>query len=226
MKTVVLSTNDDENYLNYLPYIQKAWNKLGWNTITFYLGEKEIDSDAKNRIVKIKKIEGIREATIVQVYRLLAHNFTDGLIMTSDVDMMPLSNYWNPEIDKFTCYGKDLTHNVHYPICYIAAPDYLWKKLIPETSIEELLNKYPQHKSENFNKWWFTDQDIVTQRLSNFDLKSIERGFENGLASGRIDRCEWFFTKYISKTDKIDAHMPRPFDKNEAEDLLNNVLSI
>lgn len=226
MKTVILSTNDDENYLNYLPYIQKAWNKLGWNTATFYLGEKEIDSNSKNQILKIKQVEGAREATVVQVYRLLAHNFVDGFIMTSDVDMMPLSNYWNPDNDKFTCYGKDLTHNIHYPICYISAPDYLWKELIPESSIEELLKKYPQYKSKDFNKWWFTDQDIVTQRLSSFDLKSIPRGMENGLALGRIDRDQWFLTKHISKTRKIDAHMPRPFNRDEAEDLLNNILSV
>lgn len=223
MKTVVISTNDNEIYLNYLPYIQKAWNELGWNTLTFYLGEKKIISDDKNKIVKIENIENIKEATIVQVYRLLAHRFTDGLIMTSDVDMMPLSDYWKPESDKFTCYGKDLTFDVHYPICYVAAPHNLWKKLIPENSIEELLSKYPQHKSNDFNKWWFTDQDIITERLCNFDVKSIPRGFENGLASGRIDRCRWSITKN-SLNKKIDAHMPRPFNKTEAEDLLNNIL--
>lgn len=225
-KTVILSTNDDENYLDYLPYVQQAWNNLGWNTATFYLGKKEINSDSTNQIIKIKQFEGAREATVVQVYRLLAHNFVHGLIMTSDVDMMPLSNYWNPDSDKFTCYGKDLTNDVHYPICYISSPDYLWKELIPESSIGELLNKYPQHKSEDFNKWWFTDQDIVTGRLSNFDLTSIPRGMENGLASGRIDRDQWFLTKHISKTKKIDAHLPRPFNKAEAQDLLDNYLNI
>ena len=222
MRTVVISTNDNENYLKYLPYIQKAWNKLGWNTLTFYLGDEKIVSDDQNKIVKIKKIEGVREATTVQVYRLLAHHFVEGLIMTSDVDMMPLSNYWEPDNDKFTCYGKDLTFNIHYPICYIAAPHYLWQQLIPENSIEELIFKYPQYKSEDFDKWWFTDQDIVTERLSDFEINNIPRGFENGLAAGRKDRCRWSITKN-SPSKKIDAHMPRPFNKIEAEDLLNNI---
>jgi len=226
MKTVVLSTNDNINYLEYLPYVQKAWNKLGWNTATFYLGKQNIESDPKNKIIKIEKPKGFKEATIVQVYRLLAHNFIDGFIMTSDVDMMPLSNYWKPNLEKFTCYGKDLTNNVHYPICYISAPDYLWKKLIPEKSIEELLEKFPQCKSDDFNKWWFTDQDIVTERLSGFQLDNIPRGIENGLALGRIDRCQWLLTKHISKTKKIDAHLPRPFNKKEAQDLLDNYLDI
>ena len=220
-KTVILSTNDEENYISYLPYIQKAWNILGWNTLTFYLGDKNIESNDINLIVKLDPILGVRDATVVQVSRLFAHKYVNGLIMTSDIDMMPLSNYWNPDIDKFTCYGKDLTHNVHYPICYIAAPSDLWEKVIYENSIEELLAKYNQCKSDEFLTWWFTDQDIITERLLPFNPKNITRGFENNLAYGRIDRDNWEYTKYISKSEKIDAHMPRPFNKNEAIDLIN-----
>lgn len=220
-KTVVLSTNDEENYINYLPYVQKAWNILGWDTITFYLGEKQLKSNENNLIVKLNPISGIRDATVVQVSRFFAHKYVDGLIMTSDIDMMPLSNYWNPDLDKFTCYGRDLTHNVHYPMCYIAAPKNLWSEVIYENSIDELLSKYNQCKSEVFTNWWFTDQDIITERLSKFDVKNITRGFENNLAYGRIDRDNWLYTKYISNSTKIDAHMPRPFNESEAIDLLN-----
>ena len=222
-RTISISTNDSEDYINYLPYIQEAWNILGWNTLTFYLGDKQIKSTAQNKIIKINPIDGVRDATTVQVSRLFAHNYVDGLIMTSDVDMMPLSNYWNPQPDRFTCYGKDLTHNVHYPICYIAAPNNLWSEVITENSIEELLLKHPKCKSEIFEEWWYTDQDIITERLKDIEVEEIPRGFENNLAAGRIDRDNWVYTKDISNSKKVDAHMPRPFNSNEAEDLIKKL---
>jgi hypothetical protein len=223
-RTVILSTNDEENYINYLPYIQKAWNILGWNTLTFYLGEKKIKSEDINLIINLNSITGIRDATVVQVSRLFAHKYIDGLIMTSDVDMMPLSNYWNPDPDKLTCYGKDLTNNIHYPICYISAPKKIWDEIIYEDSIEELLLKYNQCKSNEFSDWWFTDQDIITERLLPYEKNEVPRGFENGLAYGRIDRDNWKYTKDFSKSQKIDAHMPRPFNEFEANDLINKYL--
>lgn len=220
MKTVILSTNDNLNYLSYLPYVQKAWNCLGWNTLTFYLGKQELKSSNENKIIKINEINPYKEATLVQISRLFAYKYLDGLIMTSDIDMMPLSDYWKPETDQIHCYGSDLTHFRHHPICYISATKQQWQSLIPEDSIEDLLNQYNQAKSSNFNDWWFTDQDIITERIEkNKNRVIIPRTFDGGLAFGRIDRVNWEFTKN-SKTIKIDAHMPRPFNKKEAEYLL------
>ncbi len=220
MKTVILSTNDNSNYLSYLPYVQKAWNNLGWNTLTFYLGEQDIPNSNQNKIVKLKNIEGYREATIVQVSRIFGSKYTDGLIMTSDVDMMPLNDYWHPNENVFNCYGSDLTHFKHHPMCYIAAKKELWEKLIPEKSIEELLIKYPNSKSNNFQDWWFVDQDIITERINKNDNKIIiPRTFEGKLAYGRIDRDSWEQTKN-SLSNKIDCHLPRPFNKIEVENIL------
>ena len=88
------------------------------------------------------------------------------------------------------------------------------------TSIKDLLDKYPQAKSNNFNEWWFVDQDIITERIEkNKNKIIIPRSFDNNLALGRIDRADWEATKN-KKTIKIDAHLPRPFNKNEADLLL------
>lgn len=226
LKTVILSTNDNPDYKSYLPYVQKAWNKLGWNTLTFYLGKDNLPSNEQNQIVYLENNNQFREATIVQCSRLFGSYFVDsGMIMTSDVDMMPLSNYWKPEYDDITCYGWDLTNYKQFPICYIAANTENWKKLIPEKNIAELLNKYYFSKSQNFNEWWFTDQLIITERLLAMKdkIKTIDRGTANGLAQGRIDRISWNNTK-LCDIQKIDAHMPRPFCLYETLDLLNNIL--
>lgn len=224
-KTVILSTNDDLNYKSYLPYIQKAWNLLGWKTLTFYLGEDNIISDDKNKIIKIYNISGYREATIVQTSRLLGYQYIDeGIIMTSDVDMMPLSNYWNPDYDKITCYGYDLTNFKHFPICYIAANSSNWRCLFGNQNLEHLLSKYPSAHSNKFKNWWFVDQEIVTQKLLEYpEVISISRGLRNNLAVGRIDRVRWIQTRY-DDTKKIDAHMPRPFCEECCLDLIDNIL--
>lgn len=223
-KTVILSTNNNPDYMNYLPYVQKAWNRLGWNTLTFTHGITVSTDDPKNKMIDVTfAAPGYRPETIVQCIRLLGHRYTDGFIMTSDVDMMPCSDYWNPNENKVTVYGYDLTGRSQYPICYIAMKDEYWNKVIPELEINELLDKYPNAQSEDWETWWTVDQQIITQRINSNvpkdSLNLIDRGFDGGLAAGRIDRFDWEGT-FNRPGEKIDAHMPRPFSQVEAERVL------
>lgn len=221
-KTAILSTNDNTDYLSYLPYVQEAWNRIGWNTLTFYLGNHNLISTDTNRIIYIDPIIGYRDSTVVQVSRLFANKYIDGMIMTSDMDMMPLRDFWHPQEDKITCYGADLTRFIHVPICYIAATKQLWDTIIYENSIEEVIVKYCKPNAEKFEDFWFTDQLIVTDRLDGHkDRIDIHRSHEGSLAYGRIDRYKWDLTK-SSNTYKIDCHLPRPFNQFEAEYLLSS----
>ena len=60
---------------------------------------------------------------------------------------------------------------------------------------------------------------VNNYRTFNKNKIIIPRSFDNNLALGRIDRADWEATKN-KKTIKIDAHLPRPFNKNEADLLL------
>ena len=222
-RTVILSTNDNPAYFSYIPYVRKAWNLFGWKTIIFHLGDQEIVDDDLNSSVNVERIDGVKDETVVQTIRLFGHHYTDGLIMTSDMDMLPMSNYWNPDPDEITCYGTDLTGYKHYPICYIAMNEKNWSRVIPETDLKELLEKYNQHKSQAFNDWWFTDQDIITERLSKEKVNSILRGhYINGMALNRIDRIDWNNT-LRAEGIKIDAHLPKVFNENVMNDLMETV---
>lgn len=226
-KTVILGTNNHLDYIMYYPYVVSAWNGLGWNTIVFHINNNKqykLNETDNNKVVEIQE-EKYSDITIAQVARLFGHKYisdNNHMIMTSDIDMMPLSNYWNPEDDKINCYGYDLTKRVHYPICYIAATKRIWEELIPENSITELLDKYPYAKSRDFDDYWYTDQHIITERIKKFPhlIKEIDRTFNSfNLAYGRIDRALWGPT-YNSQETKIDCHMPRPFNKLVANTLL------
>lgn len=229
MRTVILSTDDHPDYVQCLPYVRRAWNNLGWRTLTFYLGRDKPAADEMNLVVELEEIPGYRSATIVQVSRLMGHRHVDGLIMTSDVDMMPLSDYWQPKPQTLTCYGADLTDYHQYPICYIAAQRAIWEAIIPEANLQQLLMTDSSARSDIFDDWWYTDQRIVTRRIDEYKasgkaVSMMDRGkryhwFKDPLAAGRIDRINWSRTKN-SWGRKIDAHLPRPFDREIVESLL------
>jgi hypothetical protein len=228
---VVVSANDNPDYYQYIPYVCKAWNKLGWKVICFLRGnEKTFESiiDGYNHFFYLEGKSEYRDETLVQVSRLFAAYCFNGLIMTADGDMMPCSNYWQPNEDEITCYGHDLTGGSHYPICYIAMSSDKWKTIMEITDedlmiqIERLLDKYEQAKSDNWEQWWQVDQDIITEKLRKENINSILRGFDNKfgfLAKGRIDRYNWNETLNIE--NPIDAHMPRPFNEEAANLILN-----
>lgn len=225
-KTVILSTDDNPNYLSYLRYVQKAWNILGWNTLTFYLGNHNLLSNETNKIIKINSIPKYRNCTIVQISRLFGFQYiSDGILMTSDVDMIPLSDYWKPQYDNITCYGHDLTNFTQFPICYIAANSATWQDLIQADSIESLLSQYNFTQSNKFEDWWFIDQLVITDKILKYKHKpiTINRGLINNIAYGRIDRANWDQT-LNNVYPKIDAHMPRPFNEQNCINLIDNIL--
>lgn len=241
-KTVILSSNDNPDYLLYYSYVAWAWNQLGWDTLLFYLGKNstlmeqyktfKTGFDAtRNLIIPLAKIAGYRDETVVQVSRLFGSLcFSDDrMLMTGDVDMIPLSSYWHPEPGKITTYGWDLTDKGHFPICYIAMNESIWRKVMgfPETfktidvEIKKYLDKYPKAKSDKFEEWWQVDQDIITELIlkqSFVNRVDTYRGTDNGLAADRADRYNWPGTS--NKENLIDAHMPRPFDLEAVKHVL------
>lgn len=235
-KTVVLSTNDNRDYLNYYSYVVTAWNILGWNTLTFYHSDQSLIPNLEqhgciNECVDITDRQSkYRIETRVQCIRLLAGNYIDeGLIMTSDIDMIPLSDYWKPQIDQITSYGYDLTGRSQIPMCYVAMNAHMWREIFPEKTLNELLDQEPNARREVFENprtWetaWTVDQQILTRRLKNRVNKFVDRGLVNvegtSLATGRVDRHNWAGT--LSRPElKIDAHLPRPFNQQAAENMV------
>jgi hypothetical protein len=130
--------------------------------------------------------------------------------MTGDIDMIPLSNYWKVNEDNITVWGHDLTGYGHYPICYIGMHTDNWKDVMKLDSndynslIKRDLDTLPQAKDPDFYKYWFSDQDLITQRLKPFNPTIINRGqYPNGFARGRVDRGAWT----LDHKEFIDAHL-------------------
>ncbi len=217
-KYVVVSTSNNPDYYFYLPYIEKAWNTYGWNVCVMVTDEVDIKNlvinNPETMIVRLPQIAELREATIAQAGRLYAANYLplDALIMTSDMDLLPLSDYWHPSIEDITVYGHDLTDYTFYPMGYCAMSGHNWKKYLnctldTETDILKDCQKTGQAFSIEWEQWWNTDWQILTDKLSLFkeSIKFIKRGRRSdaGFAFGRIDRGD---SMKIIPEPWIDAH--------------------
>ena len=103
-KIVVVSTNNNPDYYFYAPYIEKAWNTLGWQVAVMITADVDpLDLKVNNKDTLIIRLPDmtLRKETIAQGGRLYAANYLskDALIMTSDMDMLPLSDYCKPGVD-------------------------------------------------------------------------------------------------------------------------------
>ena len=130
---VVVSSNNNPDYLFCLPYVEKAWASYGWDLCVMVTHDVDIDLIDKRLestlIVQLPFIEGLRDATVAQAGRLYAANYLpmDALIMTSDMDLIPLQDYWKPSIEDITVYGHDLTDYSYFPMGYTAMSGASWK---------------------------------------------------------------------------------------------------
>lgn len=232
-KYIILSTNDNVDYLHFTPLTCWAWRKFGWDPIIFYHSTKHntdlnalvCDASLPANFWPLESIDNYRSDTITQISRLYGACVADGYIMTGDIDMLPLSDYWKPDLNKVTVYGHDLTGYTDYPICYIGAPTLLWFRFmkIDPSGVQDFnayikrdLDSLPQAKNPDFYTYWSTDQNHVTARLKEYGtghIDFINRGqYANGYARGRVDRGDW----RLNHDEFIDCHMLRPLWNNES----------
>jgi hypothetical protein len=220
-RTVVVSSNNSPDYLFYLPFVEKAWAKYGWDLCVLVTHDVDVSSLKVNRkettIIKLPHIEGLRDATVAQASRLYASNYLpkDTLIMTSDMDLIPLSDYWHPSPDNVTVYGHDLTWFSYFPMGYVAMTGENWTKYLQCTgdTVHDMLRDAKETQiaySQDWEKWWNFDWDLLTKRLMPHKnkLTLINRGQIQiagaTLAKGRVDRYNWIETQ--KQPDYIDAH--------------------
>ena len=215
-RLVVISTNNNPDYFGYSKYIKHAWNTLGWKVvvmITKDVDEFDVEGDY---IIRLPHIESLRTESIAQAGRLYAANYfiEEKILMTSDMDLLPLSDYWHPKIDEITNYGHDLTDFSFFPMGYTAMSVSNWKKVMNLTGSTEADMIRDAHEpklkysplSPDWEQWWNWDWDLLTKRLEGYEVTKILRGRRPGscFAKGRVDRGD---SMVIPSGNLIDAHL-------------------
>lgn len=226
-RNIILSINEDPQYLFYVPLALWAWRKIGWNPILFFhnggailtkpLFELALTGEKVQRLLPIK---GYRSDTMAQISRLygsLCVEFGE-MVMTGDLDLIPLGDWWNPNPSKITIYNHDLTGYSDYAICYLAATRERWIEIMGisgdyNSMIERDLKSIPNaHESTEWEKRWSVDQAFITQKIKDvqFEKEFIPAGrLPSGLAIGRVDRGGWTLEQPYFK----DAHLHRDLYK-------------
>jgi hypothetical protein len=238
-KCIVLSVNDNIDYLYFTPLTCWAWQKIGWEPIVFFHGDVgkgfgdicdlTIDMKIPMTPAVVSGIDGYRSDTITQISRLYGGACVickpNDYFMTGDIDMLPLSDYWKPDFEKVTVWGHDLTGYGHYPICYIGMNSAEWRRVMNVWNsdynfhIKRDLDTLPQAKDPDFYKYWFSDQDLITARLNEYGKEKItfvNRGKNpkhTDYAFGRVDRGCWS----LDHEQLIDAHLEQQTWQNDAK---------
>lgn len=234
-KYVILSVNDNPKYLFHVPLTVWAWRYFGWEPIVFvhasltqsmfsFIRAFCFDTGClKFHIRQTMRIDGYSDETITQVSRLYGASIpevAEDYLMTGDIDMIPLSDYWKPDENKLTVYGRDLT-DYHYPICYIGMDSEKWKEVMNidgddyQYYMQRDLMTMPHAKGPDKVKRWVTDQDLITEKINNshFVPERVDRGTDKrtGYPIGRVDRSHWTLNHDVF----IDAHLPHDVLTND-----------
>lgn len=224
---VVISTNNNKDYFEYIPYQEKAWAKFGWGLIIMVTPDfnpNGFETMLDTTIVcRLPNVTEIRTQTLAQMGRLYAAHYVGGnpLLMTCDMDLIPLADYWNPDPNKITVYGHDLTDYSYYPMGYVAMNAENWKRTMQITSdtrtdilrdcgrtyVKDQLAAY----SDDWESWWNVDWRLLTDRLSPFkdDITFVTRGrrtvqpHKGVFAFGRVDRGD---SMQVPAENLVDMH--------------------
>ena len=218
MKYVTVGCNAHPAYAFYLPIINKIWANFGFTLMPLLTGSWT-DNWAKyviSQLSNVKYIEagGWDTGRVAQVARLFAFEnleYQDQL-MTSDVDMIPLSKIWfNQSLnDKLNLYFSNAYNHTKYAMCYIEASKEIWGQIINEP-FDKVMGRA--------NHWGFDEEYMGTKihawEGDRSNCNYIQRTHRPGAPcpDGRIDRSCWtnslrFKDRWINSL--IDCHGFRP----------------
>lgn len=224
MAKVILSCDQNPEYYFYLPLTSYVWNKFQFKSKTFVIGQSNLSKIVQNtclkytnsQVVKLKSIDGYRDATLSQFCRLYGAvgQQQDEYIIVGDIDMIPLNSYLCRDFDKRNLYGYDLTDYTQFPMCYIGMYAKYWRHFLNYSVYEDIYRDLKtldfKAKSNDFYEYWDTDQYFLTKKIKQYGINKfniINRGKQkNGYAYKRVDRGNWQWNKNV---EYIDSHMLR-----------------
>jgi hypothetical protein len=227
LQRVILSTDDNPNYIQFWPVVAQAWQEIVHIKPTLALvapAHVKIDETIGD-VIRFEPIPGIPTALQAQVIRLLLPvYFPDDGCIISDIDMIPLSkNYFVDSIkeiseDNFVVYRDKAYLGKRFPMCYIAAKGNVFQKVFRINSIKEIPQKII--KWNELQLGWNTDELLLFLYLKRWDKynKNCTKLGHNAMNRHRIDRFNWHYEIDLLKNGfYIDAHCPRPYQKHRYE---------
>jgi hypothetical protein len=233
--TVILSSNDNPDYIQFWPIVSEAWKLMGVNPILIYTGEKKLK--LKGDVINFN-IKNIDSSFVAQNIRILYPSLlTNKTCLVSDIDNLPLSrNYFLDSVSSFNknsfiIYRPDACPPNMISMMWNAAAAATWYELFKvdsEKKIEKYLNKWYTKNYSIQGKAWYTDQIKLRKHVNKFSRKNKSRIIElddDALGFYRFNRNR--LEKHLAIMNEnpdvrfTDFHMPRPL--SEYKELINKV---
>lgn len=218
MNIVLFSTNGGHDYEFFAPIASHAWRFFGWEPVIAVRGISALVKD-KLEEMRVRTVPipstACGEVTAVQTSRIyLPCTFPEDYVMTSDVDILPLSDYWPKDgVPRIT--GWDITGypnpRAHVPICYVAMTGACWKTVM-QPGADSWVESMDAGLGE-IVPGWEADQDLLTKRVrqhgeQHFDLRWR---YNERFGIGRVCRSGWEQgVQALALCPQVDCHALRP----------------
>jgi len=229
----ILSVNDNPLYSDFWDLNKRFWYEyIGIKPMLVYINKTKeaIEEDDDSLIFYIREVPNVDSGFQTQISRLyVTQFFPNDVLITSDIDMFPLSKtYFNNIVenipnDKLAILSSDAypSSAVRYPICYNVGKGNTFDNILDL----ELNFSIFCDKMLKYGWGWDTDEKYLGMKVNEKKDKCVflNRGWENGIASKRLDRVVWGYNK---NQDYIDCHSLRPYKqyKGEIDNLIKNYL--
>ena len=245
IEKVIHSCDSNPFYLDFWPVTSKLWKeKFKTEPILVFIGDPntEID-DTYGTVIKMEPVEGVPiYLQTLWVRYWLPYTEPDTTWMISDIDMIPMSEYYffdkikDIPDDKYVHLNPcSQTYHDMYPSCYHVAKgssftDVLslpssWEKSVRDLAKSNLGSDPGGHlQGKNL---WFADEKYANVKISNYSDSSkfllLDR--EGGQNGHRIDRDNWRYDEsLILRQFYFDSHLIRPYHHHKEE--INRVASL
>lgn len=215
---VIFSSDSNPLYKDFLPYVTAAWKRLDFDVHFVEVTE--------NSEFYVPQIPIENQSQIIRV--LLPSLYPEDSFITSDIDMLPISSEYFSQAKKLLKNDDQIinlsadayeTSQRRHPICYWLAKGKTFSKITGIRDIKDLKNTMTEWYSKGLS--WDTDEKIfsglVLDKSSSEQINFVgyQRGWQQGIASRRIDRCSWNINKQALENNfYIDSHMVRPLKEN------------
>ncbi|MDA0987202.1 MAG: hypothetical protein O3A55_06365 [Bacteroidetes bacterium] len=134
LKYAVVSSDSNPEYLDFWPYVAKAWKRIGIEPVLLYIDKTPPSNDVHQygQVIYLESIPEWGIAQQAQCIRFWAAKLLDAPFIISDIDMLPISGEYYKNgvasiVDKgLVSYSSDIVKyrwyrtNPQYPMCYIA----------------------------------------------------------------------------------------------------------
>lgn len=232
---VIVSSDNNHLYLDFWPLISKIWaNKFNIEPVLVLIDNnnqllKKIDT-THGKIIRYNIVDDIPiYLQTLWVRYWIPKIFPDSVCMISDIDMIPISQWYfvnqleninnNHYVHLNPCYESYGT----LPSCYHVAKGSLFDEILElhddwSESIK-YLNNLNLGRMANGKDKWFLDEQYSSNLIFKWKEKNEDKvHFLRRKDNRRIDRSYWYYDKNLLK-DKFyyDSHSLRPFNQYATE---------